>query len=307
GRLLLKQVISGQPNIDLELLKKVIYFLEKSKTTEAQYIIGVFYYECFHDYKKAYECFLKSSGDFPSAKVSIAEIIRNGLHEEKPDIDKALEIYLALENECILNPSSKEHTDILPTVLNNIGSIYLCMKDEVLAIIYYERSGNDMARNSLANILWKQGKKEQSMEIFKNLKTIDGQLNYFMKCGVMGTLTKEQINSKIRSLIGPECSAENLGQILITLYINGYEDKKFLLEKSREFNKASETMHELDRIFIQAWTVWRYLVKNFGRPCPRNSLDDAPVISFCRSRPASNACSHKTKAFAHISHNDSTA
>ncbi|HBC71676.1 MAG TPA: hypothetical protein DCZ38_02695 [Coxiellaceae bacterium] len=129
GRLLLEQIISEQPNIDLELLKKVIYFLEKSKTTEAQYIIGVFYQECFHEYKKAYECFLKSADVFPSAKVSMAEIIRNGLHGENPDINKSLKIYLALETECTPNPPSKEHTDILPTVLNNIGSIYLCMKN----------------------------------------------------------------------------------------------------------------------------------------------------------------------------------
>ncbi len=31
---------------------------------------------------------------------------------------------------------------------------------------------------------------------------------------------------------------------------------------------------------------WRYLVKNFGRPCPRNSLANAPAFPFAAIRPA---------------------
>jgi len=127
---------------------------------------------------------------------------------------------------------------------------------EELAISYYERSGSKQALNSLASILWKQGQKERSMEIFKSLKTTDGQLNYLIKCVEMDLLSKEEINKKIRSLIDPECSAEDLGKILITLYINGYEDKKFLSEKRKEFDRDSKTMPELDRIFIQAWLAY---------------------------------------------------
>lgn len=232
------------------LLKDAIRMYERSGTSKANERIGSIYmiHLCEEPdaYKKAYQALMHS--DTATALLNLVEIIRYGYHGEEPDVEKAKEMLLSLQERLESDPGSKDAKEVLLDLYNNLGSIFQGAGDLETAIEYYKKSGTENALNSLICIFKSQGTGGEFLELLKKSGSVSSQLNVNHYLYSNKRMTKAEYLNSLKELSTQNPTPEEIGYLLVGIgSVTGVESRLYQ-EAKQKFLSVSHFVVETEKL-----------------------------------------------------------